>query len=133
MVRSLRIPWLWCAWLVAGGVTPALCFSTLHQGDGLRTNTPIYRPGPGLVAGRQSKGKPLFVLKDIEQDTKATAEDELPLASTERSKPTELVLHENEGDGFSGLVWRGVVVVLCALWASNFAAVKLVLAEPGTL
>lgn len=27
-------------------------------------------------------------------------------------------------------VWRGVVVVLCALWASNFAAIKLIVAEP---
>ena len=30
-----------------------------------------------------------------------------------------------------GLLWRGVVVILCALWASNFAAAKLVMAEPG--
>lgn len=30
-----------------------------------------------------------------------------------------------------GLLWRGVVVVLCALWASNFAAAKLVMGEPG--
>eukprot|EP00977_Amphora_coffeiformis_P009725 scaffold2243_cov165-Amphora_coffeaeformis.AAC.5 len=29
------------------------------------------------------------------------------------------------------LLWRGVVVVLCAVWASNFAAIKLVVAEPG--
>ena len=31
----------------------------------------------------------------------------------------------------SGLAWRGVVGVLCALWASNFAAAKIILAEPG--
>jgi hypothetical protein len=30
-----------------------------------------------------------------------------------------------------GLAWRGVVGVLCALWASNFAAAKLIIAEPG--
>ncbi|KAL7544500.1 hypothetical protein ACHAWF_007878 [Thalassiosira exigua] len=30
-----------------------------------------------------------------------------------------------------GLFWRGVVVILCALWASNFAFGKMVLAEPG--
>jgi len=30
-----------------------------------------------------------------------------------------------------GLIWRGAVVMLCALWASNFAAAKLVMAEPG--
>lgn len=31
----------------------------------------------------------------------------------------------------AGLAWRGVVVILCALWASNFAAAKLILQEPG--
>lgn len=31
----------------------------------------------------------------------------------------------------AGLAWRGVVGVLCALWASNFAAAKIILAEPG--
>lgn len=30
-----------------------------------------------------------------------------------------------------GLLWRGVVVILCALWASNFATAKLVLQQPG--
>ncbi|KAL7502530.1 hypothetical protein ACHAWX_000510 [Stephanocyclus meneghinianus] len=30
-----------------------------------------------------------------------------------------------------GLFWRGIVVVLCALWASNFATAKVVLAQPG--
>jgi hypothetical protein len=30
-----------------------------------------------------------------------------------------------------GIFWRGVVAILCALWASNFAAIKLVTAEPG--
>eukprot|EP00547_Thalassionema_nitzschioides_P006965 CAMPEP_0194202606 /NCGR_PEP_ID=MMETSP0156-20130528/2589_1 /TAXON_ID=33649 /ORGANISM="Thalassionema nitzschioides, Strain L26-B" /LENGTH=465 /DNA_ID=CAMNT_0038928149 /DNA_START=135 /DNA_END=1532 /DNA_ORIENTATION=- len=30
-----------------------------------------------------------------------------------------------------GLVWRGVILVLCGLWASNFSAAKLILAEPG--
>jgi hypothetical protein len=39
---------------------------------------------------------------------------------------------EEEVDFGSGLLWRGVVVILCGLWASNFAAAKLVMAEPGT-
>lgn len=34
----------------------------------------------------------------------------------------------NTGDG---LFWRAVVVILCALWASNFATAKLVLSQPG--
>jgi hypothetical protein len=37
----------------------------------------------------------------------------------------------NQSDGGSGLLWRGVVVILCALWASNFAAAKLIMGEPG--
>ncbi|KAL7535350.1 hypothetical protein ACHAXR_010229 [Thalassiosira sp. AJA248-18] len=30
-----------------------------------------------------------------------------------------------------GLFWRGVVVILCALWASNFACAKVVMSQPG--
>lgn len=36
-----------------------------------------------------------------------------------------------EPDWLEGLAWRSVIMVLCALWASNFAAAKLVMAEPG--
>ena len=39
--------------------------------------------------------------------------------------------NEPEPDIGSGLLWRGVVVILCALWASNFAAAKLIMGEPG--
>ena len=34
-------------------------------------------------------------------------------------------------DATGGLFWRGVVVVLCALWASNFPVAKLIMSEPG--
>lgn len=38
----------------------------------------------------------------------------------------------NKNDNWiEGAAWRGVVGVLCALWASNFAAAKIILAEPG--
>mmetsp|Transcript_20860 Transcript_20860/g.29875 ORF Transcript_20860/g.29875 Transcript_20860/m.29875 type:complete len:477 (-) Transcript_20860:122-1552(-) len=30
-----------------------------------------------------------------------------------------------------GIFWRGVVVLLCALWASNFACAKIILSQPG--
>lgn len=30
-----------------------------------------------------------------------------------------------------GLFWRGIVVLLCALWASNFACAKIILSQPG--
>lgn len=32
---------------------------------------------------------------------------------------------------FEPVAWRGVIFILCALWASNFAATKLVMNEPG--
>jgi drug/metabolite transporter (DMT)-like permease len=32
---------------------------------------------------------------------------------------------------FQSIAWRSLIVLLCALWASNFAAAKLVMAEPG--
>mmetsp|Transcript_21715 Transcript_21715/g.53863 ORF Transcript_21715/g.53863 Transcript_21715/m.53863 type:complete len:446 (-) Transcript_21715:573-1910(-) len=40
-------------------------------------------------------------------------------------------LSQSEENWLEPIAWRGVIVVLCALWASNFAAAKLVMAEPG--
>ena len=37
----------------------------------------------------------------------------------------------NDPDPGSDLLWRGVILLLCAFWASNFAAAKLVMGEPG--
>ena len=40
----------------------------------------------------------------------------------------------NEGNNdlaLSGLLWRGSIVLLCALWASNFPTAKMIMAEPG--
>mmetsp|Transcript_25642 Transcript_25642/g.36164 ORF Transcript_25642/g.36164 Transcript_25642/m.36164 type:complete len:460 (+) Transcript_25642:233-1612(+) len=45
--------------------------------------------------------------------------------------PVREITKSSENNLMDGLLWRGVVVVLCALWASNFAAAKLVMAEPG--
>mmetsp|Transcript_60959 Transcript_60959/g.175621 ORF Transcript_60959/g.175621 Transcript_60959/m.175621 type:complete len:443 (+) Transcript_60959:88-1416(+) len=40
------------------------------------------------------------------------------------------VLESGQG-WFEPLAWRGVILILCALWASNFAVAKLVMSEPG--
>ena len=61
----------------------------------------------------------------------STTSDELPLLYNNENdvkfeKDVAAVV-ESSGD----LLWRGVVVVLCALWASNFAAGKLVLGVDG--
>lgn len=50
------------------------------------------------------------------------------------------IVQENEGGNTvntivnkneNPLIWRGVVVLLCAVWASNFACAKVILAQPG--
>ena len=42
-----------------------------------------------------------------------------------------IVVTDTPASWFEPIAWRGVVVILCALFASNFAAAKLVMAEPG--
>lgn len=54
-----------------------------------------------------------------------------PLAvQTQLSEPSS-PLPQSEENWLEPIAWRGVIVILCALWASNFAAAKLVMAEPG--
>ncbi|CAJ1945574.1 unnamed protein product [Cylindrotheca closterium] len=40
-------------------------------------------------------------------------------------------LNSDLPEWFEPLAWRGVILVLCALWASNFSATKVVMAQPG--
>lgn len=64
--------------------------------------------------------------------TRTDDEEPTTESSPETSlEPSRLLQQNNGADWIGGLAWRGVVVVLCALWASNFAAVKLITAEPG--
>ena len=54
------------------------------------------------------------------------------LLSAQTQLPEPSLPHSpSEENWLEPIVWRGVIVVLCALWASNFAAAKLVMAEPG--
>lgn len=50
--------------------------------------------------------------------------------SAQPSEPSS-PLPPSEQNWLEPIAWRAVIVVLCALWASNFAAAKLVMAEPG--
>lgn len=52
-------------------------------------------------------------------------------SSEEPSFSLDDIASKNTENLLGGLAWRGVVAVLCALWASNFAAAKLIIAEPG--
>ena len=82
-----------------------------------------------------------------ETEDKATFTGDMPFFSVEEiNEGPQQLLMRNVLDDFDdsnsvatpatpgpneGLLWRGVVVILCALWASNFAAAKLVMSEPG--
>lgn len=75
---------------------------------------------------------------DARDDSKnavlATVDEEAVAARAAVVTPAVVVAEEEEGAGSltgDGLFWRGVVVVLCALWASNFACAKLVMSQPG--
>ena len=67
-----------------------------------------------------------------------TEEKETDLQTQDKTDPVQeslpLIVDESATAlprWFAPAAWRGVVGILCALWASNFAAAKLILAEPG--
>lgn len=60
-----------------------------------------------------------------------TAEEDAIFMADAPGTPQEGAFDFEEGAlNSEGLFWRGVVVILCALWASNFAMAKFVLAIP---
>lgn len=69
-------------------------------------------------------------IKKIESKSSDVINGKSEVYSVEAINVNELKSNADD-DGGSGLLWRGVVVILCALWASNFAAAKLVMGEPG--
>jgi drug/metabolite transporter (DMT)-like permease len=62
------------------------------------------------------------------KNTSTFDDAELIEASSLQKSETSLL---EDADWFEPLAWRGVILILCALWASNFAVAKLVMAEPG--
>eukprot|EP00560_Eucampia_antarctica_P008114 CAMPEP_0197826034 /NCGR_PEP_ID=MMETSP1437-20131217/3045_1 /TAXON_ID=49252 ORGANISM="Eucampia antarctica, Strain CCMP1452" /NCGR_SAMPLE_ID=MMETSP1437 /ASSEMBLY_ACC=CAM_ASM_001096 /LENGTH=425 /DNA_ID=CAMNT_0043426287 /DNA_START=281 /DNA_END=1558 /DNA_ORIENTATION=+ len=46
-------------------------------------------------------------------------------------KIEEAKVGTEEDNWLAGTFWRGSIIVLCALWASNFPAAKMIMAEPG--
>jgi drug/metabolite transporter (DMT)-like permease len=90
------------------------------------------------------------VRKALSTDDKVASSTSEPLSITQRingkSIPKDVIesleislqnqdnsslFKDDTPDWFEPVAWRGVIVVLCVLWASNFAAAKLVMAEPG--
>jgi len=61
------------------------------------------------------------------------ATTQLPEQYSEPFSPPPSLLGQNSNlpEWLEPIAWRAVIVVLCALWASNFAVAKLVMAEPG--
>jgi len=70
--------------------------------------------------------------KEKDEDNGALLMDPLSsISTTATTEGTAAVSAMEEGGWANSLLWRGVVVILCALWASNFAAAKVIMAEPG--
>lgn len=49
----------------------------------------------------------------------------------DNKKVASILDDEPEPPQIEGLLWKASIVILCAFWASNFSAAKLVMAEPG--
>eukprot|EP00957_Ditylum_brightwellii_P012931 977081-Ditylum_brightwellii.AAC.1 len=57
--------------------------------------------------------------------------DPLSSISTITREGTTAVSAMEEGGWANSLLWRGVILIICALWASNFATLKVIMAESG--
>lgn len=110
-----------------------------------------------LVAGRQ-RSSLMFATNVGDMETKTSADDENTIPVLLESEAATKFMDNERSTGFvvesyssatdtallvaveapsseswvdSPLLWKGVVAILCGLWASNFAAAKLIMAEPG--
>lgn len=82
------------------------------------------------LEGEAASKRPLVTSRV--QPVYTTAEEAAVFLAEAPVTPSEGAFISEEGAGTGdGLFWRGVVVILCALWASNFACAKVVLAQPG--
>lgn len=73
-------------------------------------------------------------LGEADQVNKLVARKDQPVFTTAEEAAifvSQAPVSPEEGLSGDGLLWRGAVVILCALWASNFAVAKIILAEPG--
>lgn len=94
---------------------------------------------------RASCGSPLSVYKtERQQDVINTTDSTTDFFPTTFLKETTAIATSNgallepqqeeavpEMSPIEGLLWKGSVVILCALWASNFPVAKLIMSEPG--
>jgi drug/metabolite transporter (DMT)-like permease len=112
--------------------TPTLAFQPLH-----RPASAISRAAPVTVLSAFKTKSQLTDVANFTEATTLTATEFLKLESPASNGALFQELEEQEPETsleqspLEGLLWKGSVVVLCALWASNFPVAKLIMAEPG--
>jgi drug/metabolite transporter (DMT)-like permease len=99
------------------------------------SSPPVSLTRPGAVATHSRVPKnnvaALFVSRSETKDRDVVTTD------TKQPRQQEILADETQSSKFSPPSWfeplayRSIIMVLCVLWASNFAAAKLVMAEPG--
>lgn len=92
----------------------------------LRNESPMPEP----IAASYGETDPLAVDR-IERVYTTSEEASIYMADAPVARSEGASVSEESALASDGLFWRGAVVVLCALWASNFACAKVVLAQPG--
>lgn len=126
-------------------LTSAAAFSslplTLQQPGSMRSGTksiggvpipsmPIKRER--LVVFLSGREQPTATTNTNERTNNNATENSFTATTTIASPiPPSSSFLDNQPDWVAPAFWRGSVVVLCALWASNFAAVKIITDEPG--
>lgn len=70
-------------------------------------------------------------INEIVLQASVSTENKMKPSFTNDTMFNDIIIIENETNLIEDVAWRGVILILCGLWASNFACAKLVMAEPG--
>jgi drug/metabolite transporter (DMT)-like permease len=123
--------------LVAGG---ASAFSSLSPKSLTRpaTHSGVQKNNIAALFVSRSETEEQVVRDEVMIDDRTPPQNEIlgDVVMTDMTPPpNELLADETQSSKFPSwfepLAYRSIIMVLCVLWASNFAAAKLVMAEPG--
>ena len=115
-------------------------FDSLSENETLSINPKYVQYTNGSDDDEQLIESAAFLTSVLDEAVEGTLVETKPVFTTSEEAAVSLaaapvtpqegayIAEENALSG-EGLFWRGVVVVLCALWASNFACTKVVLAQ----
>ncbi|KAL7432925.1 hypothetical protein ACHAXM_010186 [Skeletonema potamos] len=124
----------------AGKDSSSLLFSTKEDTNILSTadttttaneDPKLLRVAQDLTAALQQQDTVDTTLSVISRPVITTSEEAAVFLADAPLRDGGAYIAEEGVTTGDGLFWRGAVVLLCALWASNFATAKIILSQPG--